>query len=155
MVTEPIRCRASRDRQQGFADAAAQEGLGLLHHQPADQVPIPQLSPELGKNRANCDGCGSRWDDEQTAPVGSFPPNSWGLYDMAGNVGEWTCSMRDPDPANSFKRCDSIYKTRRRVYRNGGWSDGPKSITASSRDWNVAKVKFHLQCNERQRRQWP
>jgi len=93
---------------------------------------------ELGENRANCDGCGSQWDDEQTAPVGSFRPNAWGLYDVVGNVGEWTCSMRDPDPAHSFVRCDSIYKTRRRAYRNGGWSDGPESLTMSSRDWNVA-----------------
>lgn len=93
---------------------------------------------DIGRNRANCDGCGSRWDDEQTAPVGSFAPNTWGLYDVVGNVGEWTCSMRDPDPPRSFERCDSIYKTRRRAYRNGGWSDGPESLAVSSRDWNVA-----------------
>jgi formylglycine-generating enzyme required for sulfatase activity len=93
---------------------------------------------ELGKNRANCDGCGSGWDDERTAPVGSFAPNAWGLYDVAGNVGEWTCSMRDAEPSHSFERCDSIYQTRRRVYENGAWSDGPESIAVSWRDWNVA-----------------
>jgi formylglycine-generating enzyme required for sulfatase activity len=42
------------------------------------------------KGYANCDRCGSEWDNTQTAPVGSFPPNPFGLYDMAGNVLQWT-----------------------------------------------------------------
>jgi hypothetical protein len=33
-----------------------------------------------GEGEANCDGCGSRWDLGQTAPVGSFQPNAFGLY---------------------------------------------------------------------------
>jgi formylglycine-generating enzyme required for sulfatase activity len=44
---------------------------------------------EMMKGIANCDGCGSEWDNKQTAPVGSFKPNPFGLYDTAGNVDEW------------------------------------------------------------------
>jgi formylglycine-generating enzyme required for sulfatase activity len=44
----------------------------------------------IGENNAACIACGSQWDNKQTAPVGSFAPNKFGLYDVVGNVWEWT-----------------------------------------------------------------
>lgn len=43
---------------------------------------------------------------EGTAPVGSFPPNGYGLFDMAGNVWQWTCDYFMPHhPADPTKAC--------------------------------------------------
>ena len=41
---------------------------------------------------------------EGTSPVGSFPPNGYGLYDMAGNVWEWTSDWYEPRGANPMAK---------------------------------------------------
>jgi formylglycine-generating enzyme required for sulfatase activity len=55
---------------------------------------------QVGKGNANCLGCGSRWDSKQTAPVGSFKANEFGLYNVHGNVSEW---VRDCYSKNAYQ----------------------------------------------------
>lgn len=68
-------------------------------------------------------------------PVGSFPPNALGLYDMHGNVWEWTMDCWQPSLAhaqlNGSPLLDGDYGTR--VIRGGSWAHPPQNAGCSSR----------------------
>lgn len=82
---------------------------------------------EMGTNQANCAGSGSQWSDQQTAPVGSFEPNPYGLYDTTGNVWEWTCSAFDLyQGLATEQRCVGSNDTSIRSLRGGSWFLHPK-----------------------------
>jgi formylglycine-generating enzyme required for sulfatase activity len=90
---------------------------------------------DIGHDNANCDGCGSLWDDDQTAPVGSFWPNALGLYDIHGNVSEWVedCwhdSYVDA-PSDGSARVSGDCSLR--VVRGGSWYYGPSYVRSAGR----------------------
>ena len=60
---------------------------------------------------------------KETTTVGSFSPNAWGLYDMVGNVLEWTCSEYEEDYDDKEQECLSTDGTSYAsfVLRGGSW----------------------------------
>lgn len=80
-------------------------------------------------------GRGNYMDDNYayTAPVYSYFPNDYGLYNMAGNVSEWTQSafdesaysyVHDMNPTYSYSARDEDSETlKRKVIRGGSWKD--------------------------------
>jgi formylglycine-generating enzyme required for sulfatase activity len=92
---------------------------------------------EIGKGNANCDGCGSQWDNLETSPAGSFKPNAFGLYDMHGNVFEWTEDCFHSD-YNGAPQDGSAWiadgDCSRRVVRGGSWGRDPRVLRGADRD---------------------
>jgi formylglycine-generating enzyme required for sulfatase activity len=98
-----------------------------------------------GKGNANCDDCGSRWDLQQTAPVGSFKPNAFGLYDLHGNVWEWVeDSWHDGyegapvDGTAWVGGGDPNF----RIIRGGSWRNEPELLRADARVKRIIGVRF-------------
>lgn len=81
-----------------------------------------------------------------TTPVGSYPPNSYGLYDLAGNVWEYCLDAWQEDfytgsPVENpvagdhwFTGDDYLQVTTRRVIRGGSWGGGPVNLRVAYRD---------------------
>ncbi len=73
----------------------------------------------------------------QTVPVGSFPANPFGLYDMHGNVWEW-CADKWHDNYTGAPGDGSVWQggdPSRRVLRGGSWSSTPQVLRSAGRDW--------------------
>lgn len=98
-----------------------------------------------GKGNANCLGCGSEWDGRQTAPVGSFKPNAFGLYDMHGNVWPWVEDVWHDNYEGEPPLDGSAWlqggDASRRVVRGGSGSNYPQFLRAADRDRNSTVIR--------------
>lgn len=84
----------------------------------------------IGRNRANCTGCGSPFDGKGTSPVTTFPKNPFHLFDAVGNVWIWTTDC-----------ADSGCGERRLV--GGGWANPPADLRVTKTIWNGVKIPFN------------
>jgi formylglycine-generating enzyme required for sulfatase activity len=102
----------------------------------------------VGADNANCIHCGSRWDGKQTSPVGSFKPNSFGLYDMQGNVWTWLADCYhdtyDGAPTDAAAWTEGCGDQGRRAVRGGGWDSYDYNIRIANRD----RMSFATRIND-------
>ncbi|MBR4104223.1 MAG: SUMF1/EgtB/PvdO family nonheme iron enzyme, partial [Thermoguttaceae bacterium] len=77
-----------------------------------------------------------------TAPVGSFKPNNWGLYDMLGNAAEWCADWRGPYRDEDCVDPKGPEEGTERILRGGGCWHGVYETTSSSRASSRPDVGF-------------
>ena len=80
-----------------------------------------------------------------TSRVGTYSPNDFGLYDMAGNVSEWTSTAytesidrltADMNPEYRYNAAlEDPYKMKRKIVRGGSWKDVAADIRSDIRMW--------------------
>lgn len=112
--------------------------------------------PDADPNRANtgAEACcgprtsgGDRW--LYTSPVGSFPPNAFGLFDMIGNVWQWTQDCGSADYAKPTAPPADPSSCETRIARGGGWFHPPSMARSAARvadsaDRRVADIGFRV-----------
>ena len=94
-----------------------------------------------------------------TLMVAHFPPNDWDLYDMAGNVAEWTLSAFDPSSYNVMWDMNPDYQynakpdddpsMKRKVIRGGSWKDVAYYLQVDARAYeyqDTAKCYIGFRC---------
>lgn len=80
-----------------------------------------------------------------TSPVGAYASNDFGLYDMSGNVAEWTSTAwseagvhqtSDINPDYQYNAAkEDPYRLKRKVIRGGSWKDAQHYIRGDVRSW--------------------
>jgi formylglycine-generating enzyme required for sulfatase activity len=92
----------------------------------------------------------------QATPVGTYPPNAWGLYDMHGNVAEWCADWYRADYYDVSPAVDppGPRTGTRRVVRGGWWDSAPEDCRSGKRFDTFAPgdrregVGFRVVCTE-------
>jgi len=79
------------------------------------------------------EGCPKGEYREKTMAVGSFSPNGWGLYDMHGNVYEWTSSLYKDPYDGSELRGSPVSDKGSRSLRGGSWNGVARYLRAANR----------------------
>lgn len=102
------------------------------------RYPFPETSGRL----ANAEGTDGEDVFEYSSPVRSFPPNGFGLYDMAGNVAEFCADTSKPYDPKSLWVTDPFHHEEGMGYlaRGGSWRSSMSGLRVSSRGLGVGRT---------------
>ena len=84
---------------------------------------------------------------EYTAPVGNYQPNAYGLYDISGNVWEWTCSKYDKAYRGGDDQCVSNNRANNSdvfALRGGSFVNSPQGLRLANRNWNSPRTRYDI-----------
>ena len=89
----------------------------------------------IGVGNANCNGCGSPWDNRLLADVDSFASNPFGLYGMLGNAWQWTADCWHPNYVGAPQDGSAWYENNceKYVIRGGSWDNLPIFVRSAAR----------------------
>lgn len=93
---------------------------------------------DASHDKANYGGTEGKDQWDGTSPVGSFEPNGYGLYDMAGNVWEWCADWYDNNYYQNFKSSTTRNPKGPKsgdfsVARGGSWLTFPNNLRCANR----------------------
>jgi formylglycine-generating enzyme required for sulfatase activity len=97
--------------------------------------------------RAACKDCGYQEILFNTMPVGWYPPNAFGLYDMHGNVAEWVQDCIHDNYAGAPKDGSAWITNGNcngRVIRGGSWDSRPEVARSAHREWGSRGRGYQL-----------
>jgi formylglycine-generating enzyme required for sulfatase activity len=113
-------CRAQTTSNFHFGETITSDLVNYNGEYPYNGAPI-------GQNRAH------------STPVGSFPANAFGLYDMHGNVWEWCLDRYQPNyltapiDGSAMPDADTLAGSSKRVMRGGAWDYVAKGCRSAVR----------------------
>lgn len=126
-------CRAGSTTKWFWGD---NEKLACSYANGADKSRFPGDPGRTWNRRFECND--GHWS---TAPVGSYKPNRFGLYDMLGNVWEWCEDSYDKNAYTNLGM-NNPQSTRQQgkhknILRGGSWVKNPRSARSAKRAWSI------------------
>ena len=121
-------------------EKAARGGLEGKMYPWGDEAPVCWKGAINGAKYTDDAGC----NNTDTEPVGSYAPNGYELYDMAGNVSEWVWDWYSELFYQGLPYANPVGPDvgQRRALRGGAWNDGVKSVRAAIRYGNIPNGRY-------------